>query len=345
MLRLVTGGAWDVAGRLGKGGETMLRTRYNEWNAHGAFDALVAEAIEGYDRIVGVDLSDASVDASLHKAPCGGGGTGKSPVDRGKLGWKWSLLSDRAGIPLSWAADGANRNDQTLLGPTLAAAHQRGLLCDVETLHLDRGYAGLRPFHSPSPRPLPSPTPSGTPSPTCSPKRFFERRIIALTVDARRAKARFAPSPIASGPAAQGGAIRLVRKCSMGIGGQLPHPRPQRAREELALPGGPAPIRRRSIVSMSADDLLTETEIAELLEAHPQWRRDGDVLRRSYQFADFRAAFAFMAHVALIAERLFHHPEWSNVYNKVELAITSHDVGGLSARDRDFVERVDAAGG
>ena len=142
LLRLVTGCSWDVAGRLGKGGETTLRTRYNEWNAHGAFDALVAEAIGGYDRIVGVDLSDASVDASLHKAPCGGGGTGKSPVDSGKLGWKWSLLCDRAGIPVGWAADGANRNDQTLLGPTLAAAQQRGLLCDVETLHLDRGYAG-----------------------------------------------------------------------------------------------------------------------------------------------------------------------------------------------------------
>ena len=95
---------------------------------------------------------------------------------------------------------------------------------------------------------------------------------------------------------------------------------------------------------MSKDDLLTEAEIAEVLAAHPEWRRDGDVLRRSYQFADFRTAFAFMTHVALIAERLFHHPEWSNVYNKVELAITSHDVGGLSARDRDFVERVDAAG-
>ena len=94
---------------------------------------------------------------------------------------------------------------------------------------------------------------------------------------------------------------------------------------------------------MSADDLLAESEIAELLAAHPQWSRDGAVLRRSYQFADFRAAFAFMTHVALIAERLFHHPEWSNVYNKVELGITSHDVGGISARDRDFVERVDKA--
>ena len=65
LFRLVTGCSWDVAGRLGKGGETTLRTRYNEWNAQGAFDALVTEAIEGYDRIVGVDLSDASVDASL----------------------------------------------------------------------------------------------------------------------------------------------------------------------------------------------------------------------------------------------------------------------------------------
>ena len=90
--------------------------------------------------------------------------------------------------------------------------------------------------------------------------------------------------------------------------------------------------------------LLTEEEITGLLEAHPGWRRDGKVLRRSYEFSDFRAAFAFMTHVALIAERLFHHPEWSNVYNRVELAITSHDVGGLTSRDRRFVEKVDAIG-
>ena len=142
LFRLVTGCSWDVAGRLGKGGETTLRTRYNDWNAGGAFDALVTEAIEGYDRIVGIDLSDASVDASIHKAPSGGEGTGKSPVDRGKSGWKQSLLTDRNGIPVGWAADGANRSDQALLAPTLAAADQRGLIFDVETLHLDRGYAG-----------------------------------------------------------------------------------------------------------------------------------------------------------------------------------------------------------
>ena len=66
LLRLVTGCSWDVAGRLGKGGETTLRTRYRDWNADGAFDRLVAEALDGYDRIVGLDLSDASVDGSVH---------------------------------------------------------------------------------------------------------------------------------------------------------------------------------------------------------------------------------------------------------------------------------------
>jgi hypothetical protein len=70
----------------------------------------------------------------------GGEGTGKNPVDRGKLGWKWSLLTDRQGIPIAWTADGANRHDLMLFSPTLEAAGARGLLGDVETLHLDRGY-------------------------------------------------------------------------------------------------------------------------------------------------------------------------------------------------------------
>lgn len=117
------------------------------------------------------------------------------------------------------------------------------------------------------------------------------------------------------------------------------------AQPKLACLGftGEGRVRAR-VAGMGADDLLSEGEISDLLAAHPQWRRDGDLLCRSYEFADFRSAFGFMAQVALIAERLFHHPEWSNVYNKVELAITSHDVGGLSARDRDFIERVDAIG-
>jgi hypothetical protein len=73
-------------------------------------------------------------------SPVGGEGTGPSPTDRGKLGWKWSLLAERAGIPVGWATDGANRHDTILLPATLAAAAARGLLGEVDTIHLDRGY-------------------------------------------------------------------------------------------------------------------------------------------------------------------------------------------------------------
>jgi len=80
------------------------------------------------------------VDGSLHKAPCGGEGTGVNPTDRAKTGWKWSVATDRCGIPLGWTIAGANRNDSILLEPTLQAVAERGLLIDIQTLHLDRGY-------------------------------------------------------------------------------------------------------------------------------------------------------------------------------------------------------------
>lgn len=104
------------------------------------FDALVDESLAGYDRIIGLDLSDVAVDGSQHKAPFGGEGTGPSPVDRGKCGWKWSIATERNGIPIGWEQAGANRNDCVLLAPTLDAIDARGLLGDIETLHLDRGY-------------------------------------------------------------------------------------------------------------------------------------------------------------------------------------------------------------
>lgn len=87
--------------------------------------------------------------------------------------------------------------------------------------------------------------------------------------------------------------------------------------------------------------LLTDAEIASLLEAHPQWELDDGGLRRSFVFDDFNAAFGFMTRVALVSERLFHHPEWSNVYDKIEIRITDHDAGGISTNDRDWIERVD----
>jgi len=140
LFRLVTGCSWDVAGRLGKGSETTLRRRRDEWLAVGACQYLVEEAINAFDKVIGLDFSDVSIDGSLHKAPTGGEGTGPNPTDRGKSGWKWSLATDANGVPIGWVIDGANRNDSVLLAPTLDDVAERGLLSDIETIWLDRGY-------------------------------------------------------------------------------------------------------------------------------------------------------------------------------------------------------------
>ena len=81
-----------------------------------------------------------SVDGSLHKSPCGGPGTGPNPTDRAKLGWKWSIIVDAAGVPVGWHADGANRHDSVMLEATLDDLGGRAMLVDIETIWLDRGY-------------------------------------------------------------------------------------------------------------------------------------------------------------------------------------------------------------
>ena len=148
LIRLVTGCSWvDVEALVGGAvSDTTLRGRRDEWERAGLFDLLAEEALAAYDKIIGLDLSESAVDGSQHKAPRGGEGTGRNPVDRGKRGWKWSLLTDRAGIPFGWTTDGAQRHDVALFGPTLEAGVRRGLVADIETLHLDRGYdsAGVR---------------------------------------------------------------------------------------------------------------------------------------------------------------------------------------------------------
>src|SRR5450759_685872 len=105
-----------------------------------------------------LDLSEVAVDGSLHKAPCGGEATGPNPTDRAKIGWKWSVATDLFGAPIGWVIDGANRGDSILLEPTLQAVADRGLLLDIETLHLDRGYDSNSPPNAA--RPWGSPTSS-----------------------------------------------------------------------------------------------------------------------------------------------------------------------------------------
>ena len=95
---------------------------------------------------------------------------------------------------------------------------------------------------------------------------------------------------------------------------------------------------------------LTAEEIAELLEAHPAWTsaRDGKAITRTFQFRDFSEAWGFMSRVALLAEAQDHHPEWFNVYAKVEVTLTTHDAGqtgGLSQRDATLARAIDGIAG
>lgn len=120
---------------------STLYTRRDEWIAAGIFERLEQICLESYDRIIGLDLTNLSVDVCIVKAPCGGEAAGKSPVDRGKLGTKRSLMVDGNGIPIGGVIAGANRNDSLLLRPTLEKLGRFGVyLPEQIKVHLDAGY-------------------------------------------------------------------------------------------------------------------------------------------------------------------------------------------------------------
>jgi 4a-hydroxytetrahydrobiopterin dehydratase len=89
---------------------------------------------------------------------------------------------------------------------------------------------------------------------------------------------------------------------------------------------------------------LTDAERDAALADLPDWtlRDDRLAISRDFKFADFSAAFAFITRVALQAEKADHHPEWSNVYNRVHVTLTTHDAGGLSQRDVKMAKAIDA---
>jgi 4a-hydroxytetrahydrobiopterin dehydratase len=87
---------------------------------------------------------------------------------------------------------------------------------------------------------------------------------------------------------------------------------------------------------------LETAEIAERMKTLPLWTLGDDKLHREFAFEGFVAAFGFMTRVALIAERMDHHPEWSNVYNRVSITLNTHDVAGLSERDFKLAHAIDA---
>lgn len=88
---------------------------------------------------------------------------------------------------------------------------------------------------------------------------------------------------------------------------------------------------------------LSDAERAERLADLPAWTLDAarDGITRSFRFKDFSQAFGFMSRVALLAEKADHHPEWSNVWNRVDILLTTHDAGGLSMRDIKMAKAID----
>ena len=92
---------------------------------------------------------------------------------------------------------------------------------------------------------------------------------------------------------------------------------------------------------------LTDAERATLATDLPNWSlvANRDAIARGFRFNDFSAAWGFMCRVALLAEKHDHHPEWSNVWNRVEIVLSTHDAGGLSAKDLALARAIDALAG
>lgn len=122
--------------------DQTIRCRVNEWAHLGLGERLHAAALAACDLIIGLGLSDLSVDGCMTKAPCGGDKAGPSPVDRRKGGLKRSTGTDGYGIPLAIASAGAHRHDSPLLAPTLTVVFTQveGALPDDTTAHLDAAY-------------------------------------------------------------------------------------------------------------------------------------------------------------------------------------------------------------
>jgi 4a-hydroxytetrahydrobiopterin dehydratase len=93
---------------------------------------------------------------------------------------------------------------------------------------------------------------------------------------------------------------------------------------------------------MARPTKLTAEEIAQALAALPEWSASGDHLHRELRFAGFVEAFGFMASMALVSESMNHHPNWSNVYDRVEIDLFTHDAGGVTELDVQWAKRAEA---
>lgn len=90
---------------------------------------------------------------------------------------------------------------------------------------------------------------------------------------------------------------------------------------------------------------LADAEVAERLHELPEWSLEDGKLHREFRFADFSEAFGFMTRAALVAERMDHHPEWSNVWSRVVVDLQTHDAGGISPLDFELATALDRLAG
>jgi 4a-hydroxytetrahydrobiopterin dehydratase len=93
------------------------------------------------------------------------------------------------------------------------------------------------------------------------------------------------------------------------------------------------------------NELLSTDQTIALATELPEWTILNGKIKREIKFADFNQAFGFMTRVALVAETMGHHPEWSNVWNRVVIELTTHDLGGLSGLDVELAKRIDGLAG
>lgn len=88
--------------------------------------------------------------------------------------------------------------------------------------------------------------------------------------------------------------------------------------------------------------VLSKSEITEILSANTKnWQFDGNCIKRDFKFKTFVEAFSFMTAVALLAEKMNHHPDWNNVYNTVSIKLSTHDAGGITNLDFELADRID----
>ncbi len=107
----------------------------------------------------------------------------------------------------------------------------------------------------------------------------------------------------------------------------------------------PGRVRMRQNRAMARPPLLIAKHVKTRLDAHPAWTLKGGKLHREFRFAGFSEAFGFMARAALFAEKIDHHPDWTNVWNKVSVSLDTHDAGGITELDFRLAAEMDRIAG